>query len=231
MTTVWRRVGLFRNVAPDRCAVDRLGWEHGSVSPDQSHPHSVAHDEAHTPATRPVADASTRIARPSDAPAVGLVQAAVWRAAYAHVLPQEVVERFDGPSFARVWRDSLGTPPSPRHVLLVGCAGEQVVGFAAVGPSVDPDADETSGELLALGVHPEARRGGHGSRLLNAAVDTLWSKGFHSVSAWLLAGDEDTRTFLSTAGLSPDSAYRDRVIDVDGTLAREVRLTAALSRD
>lgn len=201
------------------------------MSLDHSHPHSVAHDRAHAPATGPVADASARLARASDAPAVGLVQAAVWRAAYDHVLPQEVVDQFDGPRFARVWRDSLSTPPSPRHVLLVGCAGEQVVGFAAVGPSVDTDATETSGELLALGVHPDARRSGHGSRLLNAAVDTLRGKGFDSVSTWILITDESSRAFLIAAGLSPDSAYRDRVVGVDGKVAREVRLTADLARD
>lgn len=201
------------------------------MSHDHSHPHSVAHDRAHAPAPGPLADASARIARASDAPAVGLVQAAVWRSAYSHVLPQDVVAQFDGPSFARVWRDSLSTPPSPRHVLLVGCAGEQVVGFAAVGPSVDPDATETSGEVLALGVHPDARRSGHGSRLLNAAVDTLRGKGFDTLSMWILASDEATRAFLTTAGLAPDSAYRDRVIDADGKVAREVRLTADLSRD
>ena len=198
---------------------------------DHSHPHSEAHDRAHAGATGPMADASARIARASDAPAVGLVQAAVWRAAYGHVLPPEVVDQFDGPSFARVWRDSLNAPPSSRHVLLVGCAGDQVVGFAAVGPSADGDATETSGEVLALGVHPDARRNGHGSRLLNAAVDTLRGKGFDSLSTWILAKDEATRAFLTAAGLSPDSAYRDRVIDADGTVAREVRLTADLSRD
>ena len=204
------------------------------MSHDQSaahdHSHSEAHDKAHLPAPGPVSDASVRIARPSDAPAVGLVQAAVWRAAYAHVLPQEVVARFDGPSFARVWRDSLANPPSPHHVLLVACAGDQIVGFAAVGPSVDPDATETSGEVLVLGVHPDARRGGHGSRLLNAAVDTLRDQGFRSISTWLLAGEEDSRAFLTAAGLSPDSAYRDRVIDANGKVAREVRLTADLSQ-
>lgn len=198
---------------------------------DHNHPHSVAHDRAHAPAPGPVADASARIARASDAPAVGLVQAAVWRAAYGHVLSQDVVEQLDGPSFARVWRDSLSSPPSPRHVLLVACAGEQVVGFAAVGTCVDPDATKTSGELLALGVHPDARRNGHGSRLLNAAVDTLRGKGFDRVSTWILATDEATRAFLTAAGLSPDGAFRDRVIDVDGTVAREVRLTADLSLD
>ena len=201
------------------------------MSPDHSHPHSVAHDHAHLPSADLVADASVRIARPSDAPAVGLVQAAVWRAAYADVLPQEVVEQFDGPGFARVWRDSLNAPPSPRHVLLVVCAGEQVVGFAAVGPSVDPDATETSGELLVMGVHPDARRSGHGSRLLNAAVDTLRDKAFDSLSVWILARDEDTRAFLTAAGLTPDSAYRDRVVGADGKVAREVRLTADLSQD
>jgi GNAT superfamily N-acetyltransferase len=201
------------------------------VPHDLSHPHSEAHERAHAAATGLVADASARIARPSDAPAVGLVQAAVWRAAYGHVLPPEVVEQFDGPSFARVWRDSLSHPPSPRHVLLVACAGDQIVGFAAVGPSVDADATETSGEVLALGVHPDVRHSGHGSRLLNAAVDTLRSKGFDSVSTWILANDEATRAFLLAAGLSPDSAFRDRIIDVDGSVAREVRLTADLSQD
>jgi ribosomal protein S18 acetylase RimI-like enzyme len=197
------------------------------------HDHLVAHDHDHDDCvpTGPVAAASTRIARPHDAPAVGLVQAAVWRLAYGQVLTQEVVDRFDPSSFAQAWRDSLNTPPSPRHVLLVGCAGEQVVGFAAVGPSLDPDADDASGEVLALCVHPGARRNGHGSRLLNAAVDTLRGKGFHSVSAWLLADAEDTRAFLRTAGLSPDGAYRDRVIDVDANLAREVRLTADIAQD
>jgi ribosomal protein S18 acetylase RimI-like enzyme len=189
----------------------------------------VAHEHTHSPTAGPVADASVRIARPSDAPAVGLVQAAVWRHAYGSVLPQEVVDHFDASNFARVWRDSLKNPPGPRHLLLVACAGEQVVGFAAVGPSVDPDANEKSGEVLSLGVHPDARRNGHGSRLLNAAVDTLRGKGFDSLWVWLLAGDEDTRAFLTTAGLSPDGAYRDRVIDADRALAREVRLTADLS--
>jgi ribosomal protein S18 acetylase RimI-like enzyme len=201
------------------------------VPHDLSRPHSEAHERAHDADPVPVADASARIARESDAPAVGMVQAAVWRAAYGHMLSPEVVEQFDGPSFARVWRDSLSHPPTPRHVLLVGCAGDQVVGFAAVGPSVDTDATETSGEVLTLGVHPDARQCGHGSRLLNAAVDTLRGRGFEHMGTWILAADEATRAFLTTAGLSPDGAFRDRVIDVDGTVAREVRLTADLSRD
>jgi ribosomal protein S18 acetylase RimI-like enzyme len=188
-----------------------------------------AHDHTHSPNAGPVADASARIARSNDASAVAQVQAAIWRDAYGPLLAREVVDQFDASNFARVWRDSLKNPPSPRHLLLVACAGEQVVGFAAIGPGVDPDATETSGEVLSLGVHPDARGMGHGSRLLNAAVDTLRGHGFDSMSVWLLAGDESTRAFLTAAGLAPDGAYRDRVIDPDGAVAREVRLTADLS--
>lgn len=191
-------------------------------------PHDHTHDHAHAAGPAPVADASVRVARAADAPAVGLVQAHVWRAAYGAVLAPEVLDRLEGPQFARVWRDSLTNPPA-RHTLLVACAGEQVVGFVAVGPSTDPDAQESSGEVLALGVHPEARRSGHGSRLLNAAVDTLRGAGFAQLRAWLLSSDEDTRAFLAAAGLSPDGAYRDRVVDAEGSTAREVRLVADLA--
>ena len=201
---------------------------------DHDHPASAASEIVHDHgggAEPPVADASVRIARPADAPAVGLVQAAVWRDAYTAVLSPDVLEQFEGPAFARVWRASLATRPSPRHELLVACAGEQVVGFAAVGPSQDPDASPLTADLTALGVHPSARRQGHGSRLLNAAVDTLRAEGAETLHVWALAGDGDTRAFLTRAGLSPDGAFRDRVVSPEGATAREVRLVAALSGD
>jgi ribosomal protein S18 acetylase RimI-like enzyme len=200
------------------------------VQHDHDHPASAASELIHDHGGGvPVADASVRIARPTDVPAVGLVQATVWRDAYAATLSPEVLEQFEGPAFARVWRASLATPPSPRHELLVACAGEQVVGCAAVGPSADADADDAQGELLALGVHPAARRAGHGSRLLNAAVDTLRGRRFSRLSGWVLTGDEATRAFLVASGLSPDGAYRDRVVDPDGSVVREVRLVADLA--
>lgn len=202
------------------------GCEDGAVADQQQHPH--AHDHGHHPQQGPVADASVRLARESDAPAVGLVQATVWRDAYAAVVPPEVVETFEPQAFAKAWRTSLASPPEGVYRLLVACAGEQVVGFAAVGPSQDRDASPLTGELSTIGVHPQARRAGHGSRLLNAAVDTLRGAGADTMHTWLLADDEGTRAFFAAAGLSPDGAYRDRVVSPEGDTAREVRLVASL---
>lgn len=175
------------------------------------------------------ADASVRTATVNDAPAVGQVQALVWQEAYDGVVPPQVHAAFDPQAFATAWRDSLRTPPEGVHRLLVACAGEQVVGFAAIGPSQDPDAGQTTGEVTALGVHPMHRHQGHGSRLVNAAVDILREAGAEHVATWCLVEHEGLRGFLTGAGLVPDGAFRDRVVSPDGDTAREVRLIATLA--
>mgnify|MGYP001268899696 CR=1 FL=1 len=189
-----------------------------------SHPHHHEH------APGPLADASVRTARVSDTPAVGLVQATVWREAYAGMLPPLVLDEFEGPRFASVWRRSLQEPPSPQHRLLVACAGEQVVGFVAIGPAdpEEPGLPEDAGEVLVLAVHPDARRVGHGSRLLNAAADTLRANDRSAIVSWLPAADERARAFAASAGLEADGAWRERVVGPDGERLREVRVQALL---
>lgn len=186
------------------------------------------HDHDHDAQQGVVADASVRSARPNDAPAVGIVQAMVFRQAYADKLPDEVLAEFRPEGFSAAWRESLLAPPAGIHRLLVACASAQVVGMAAIGPSQDPDADAAWGELTVLAVHPQARRSGHGSRLLNAVVDVLRGAGADAVAAWVTFDDEATRTFLETSGFGPDGAFRDRVVSPDGDTLREVRLVVSL---
>ena len=207
-----------------------MAHEHGNGHQhDQGHDlgHDQGHDHGHE--RGPVADASVRVARASDAPAVGFVQAVVFREAYAAALAPEVLATFEPRAFANAWRATLEGEQSGDGVLLVACAGEQVVGFAAVGASDDADADAGTAELIVLGVHPDARRQGHGSRLLHAVVDTARARGRSELGAWLLASDEDTRAFLTAAGMVADGAHRERVVTPDGGTAGELRLSAVLA--
>lgn len=201
--------------------------EHHHPDP-HGHPHQ--HGTGATPG--PLADASVRTARPSDAPAVGLVQARVYQAELAGVLAPELLEELTGPRFAAGWRRSLERPPSTRHRLLVACAGPQVVGYVALGPAdEEPGLDaERTGMVYDGGVHPDGRGAGHGSRLLNAAVDTLRaaSDELPRIAVWTLAAAEDARAFLQAAGFVPDGAWRDRVVSEDGRTARETRLVVDL---
>lgn len=186
----------------------------------------MPHDQ---PEPAPGAGGIVRAAGLRDAPSVGQVQAASWREAYAGLLPADVVAGFDPGGFAQAWRRSLERPPSPRHRLFVACSGTDLVGFAAVGPSSDPDLDERVGELLVIGVHPRSRRAGHGSRLLQAVADMARVDGAGTLAGWVPRDHEPTRAFLQGAGLVPDSAWRDRGVDGAGRTLREVRLVASLT--
>lgn len=177
----------------------------------------------------PTPDAGVRAARAADAPALGAVHAAAWLADYTDLLPGRAAS-VDPGALETAWHGAVVAPPSPRHRVMVATQGPALVGFLALSPSTDGDSDPTTdAEIVALHVDPSYRRRGHGSRLLNAAADTLRDTGFTGVRTWVPEPDEQRLTFLTTAGFVADGA--GRVLDAAGdgtTRVREVRLSAAL---
>lgn len=173
------------------------------------------------------ADAAVRPARPDDADALGQVQAHAWRSSYAEVLPPPLLETVDGAVYAQRWREALQHPPSERHRVLVATDAGSIVGFLALAPSEDRDAEpETEAELTVLVVDPAARACGHGSRLLAAAADTLRENGVTDMLAWVLSRDTAGRQFLSGAGWGADGATR--VLDADVTMLAQLRMRTSL---
>jgi GNAT superfamily N-acetyltransferase len=173
------------------------------------------------------ADTSVRPAAAGDVPAVAAVQARAWHAGYADLLGPETLAAVTPEALAAPWREAVTRPPSPRHLVLVALSRDLVVGFAAVGPSGDPDAADVDGELVALWVDPAHQRQGHGSRLLAAAADHLRASGLTGVATWTPEGDRARRTFLASAGLVPDGGRRTLATG-DGAELTELRYTAAL---
>ncbi|MFN8194893.1 MAG: GNAT family N-acetyltransferase [Nocardioidaceae bacterium] len=174
----------------------------------------------------PSADLSVRVAWADDAAAVARVQVAVWQEQYAGLsgaLPS--VEQV-----AEAWHRSLLSPGDARNRVLVALERNTVRGFAVCQPASDPDCDPIAvAELSELAVDPGARGQGHGSRLLQAAADTLHADRFTRAVCWLVADDDRLRTFLTGAGWAPDGAHRQ--LDLDGTGAttvKQVRLHTAL---
>jgi GNAT superfamily N-acetyltransferase len=173
-----------------------------------------------------------RLARTSDVDDIADVNVRSWRAHYSHVLPADVLEALDARDLAMSWASSILNPPIASQRVLVAVDDDRVVGYAAFGPSQDPDADAQTAELLALEVDPDRLRAGHGSRLMAAAVDHLRANGMQSATTWCALADEPRRSFLLAAGWGPDSAFRDVAVGIDSTgediVAREVRLVTDL---
>lgn len=178
----------------------------------------------------PTSDVSVRVAWADDAPAIAAVQVAAWRREYADVLPADLLDALAVDVVAATWRDALVQPQDARNRVLVALDRNRVVGFAVTGPSPDPDADPVAdGEVAELVVLPEERGAGHGSRLLQAAVDTMQADRFTRATTWVRAADDALRGFLTSAGWAADTAHRELDLHGDGTVTvRQVRLHTAL---
>ena len=184
-----------------------------------------------TPTAGP--DVSVRVAWADDARHIAGVQVAAWRTEYATLLPAVVLDSFVAEDFAAVWHQALTRPADARNRVLVALERNTVRGFAVTGPSPDPDADPVAdGEITELVVHPDHGRAGHGSRLLQASVETLRADRFTRVTTWLSTRDDVRRTFLTGAGWAPDGAHRELELDGDGSVrVRQVRLHTDVRED
>ncbi|MDF1602721.1 GNAT family N-acetyltransferase [Nocardioides sp. YIM 152315] len=178
----------------------------------------------------PTADVSVRIAWADDAPAIAALQLRTWRAAYAGVLPPDAIPD-DPEAAAAAWRASLGRPGDARNRVLVALERNRVVGFAICSPAGDPDCDPiVDGELAELTVEPAERGKGHGSRLLQAAAETMAADRFRRAVLWTVATDDALRTFLTGAGWAADGAHRELDLDGSGaTRVKQVRMHTALT--
>ena len=171
-----------------------------------------------------MADTSVRLARTSDVDDLAGVQIRAWRSDFAQVLPAETLAELDPGDIALEWARGLLQPGG--HRLLVALVGNVVIGYAALGPSNDPDTQPGTGEVLALEVDPDHRGAGHGSRLLAAVVDTARESQLTDLAMWVPLTAEKRRSFFMHAGWGPDTAYRD--LDTGATPIREVRLVTHL---
>ena len=178
----------------------------------------------------PSADVSVRVAWADDAAAIAAVQVRAWPDLYAGLLPEEVLPT-DVDAVAAQWREAMSRPADARNRVLVALERNRVVGFALTSPAADPDCNPVAdGELAEVTLDPDERAKGHGSRLLQAAVDTLAADRFTRAVTWVNAGDDVLRTFLTDAGWAPDTAHRE--LDLDGTGAttvKQVRLPTAIA--
>jgi GNAT superfamily N-acetyltransferase len=163
-----------------------------------------------------------RTATPDDAPAVARVHVETWRATYAGLIPQAVLDGLSVERREAFWRSIAEAPGE--HRLLVAEAAGRVVGFASTGPARDDDLPPGSGELEAIYVEPAAWGKGHGARLFRRAVADLRERGIAPLVLWVLTENARGRRFYDAMGWRPDGAARP--IDFDGTAVEEVRYRA-----
>lgn len=175
------------------------------------------------------ADVSARLAWPDDASSIVRVQLATWRTTYADLIPADELDALDPAELTERWATTISSPKDGRMRVLVALERADVRGFALVHPSYDPDADQVAdGEVGEFVVDPAHQRAGHGSRLLQAAMDTLAADRFTRAVWWVNVADDALRGFVTESGWAADGAHRE-LGSATGATVKQVRLHTSLA--
>ena len=162
-----------------------------------------------------------RTALPADAEAIADLKVRSWRAAYAELLPAELLDELDPAEEAAAWRDYIEAKPEDDRLWLA--VDDHVCGFARTGPSPYPDLPQGSAEVHGLYVDPERIGTGLGRLLLEHALADFAARGFGVATLWHFVGNERAARFYEAAGFVADGAIRSSDFGVD-----EIRLRRGL---
>ena len=111
--------------------------------------------------------------------------------------------------------------------MVVAERSADVIGFASVGPSRDPDADDDVGEVYAVYVVPAEWSRGVGRRLLSESADAMRGVGFREATLWVLDDNARARRVYEAAGWAADGAEKEDTV-LGGVRVTEVRYRVVL---
>ncbi|WP_260857523.1 GNAT family N-acetyltransferase [Microbacterium sp. 1.5R] len=152
----------------------------------------------------------------ADAHGVAVVHVDSWRAAYAGLIDQAVLDRQSVESRATMWStwierslagESTDGYGSVAHHLVVAETDDRIVGWATFGAGRDDDSGGL-GEIAGLYAHPDAWSQGVGRALISHAEDALLTGGWIRAYLWVLAGNERAIGFYGAHGWSPDGVEK-----------------------
>lgn len=167
----------------------------------------------------------------TDAAVMSEIQIRSFRAAYRGVVPASYLDGLDPGRWQEIWTRRVGERDGGRTVLVAEMDGE-VVGFAYLGPSPDPDR-AGDGHLFSIHLDPERRGRGLGASLMDEVVRLLALAGFGHATLWVMEANQPAQRFYRRLGWRPDGARRIEGLALEGEpgpSVEVVRFRRALDR-
>ena len=160
-----------------------------------------------------------RHAKPDDAPAIAVVHVDSWRSAYRDLMPAATLAALSVSERQANWANSItkGIP-----TVLVAERNNNLVGFLAMGPSRDTDAQAGTLEILVHYVAPSSWSQGAGRALCQACYSFARAQAAPLISLWVLLGNSRARKFYSSVGFCEQSGI-SRPYERDGVTLQQVR--------
>jgi GNAT superfamily N-acetyltransferase len=152
---------------------------------------------------------TVRAATRSDTRAITQVRIESWRAAYAGLIDQRVLDAMDldreAAQRAERWDEYHA---DPRSIELLAEVDGDPAGWASLGPSIDDDLPG-DGQIFAIYARPGFWSAGVGHALLADAEERLRAAGFERAHLWVLEGNERAASFYERHGWREDGTVKD----------------------
>jgi GNAT superfamily N-acetyltransferase len=147
---------------------------------------------------------TVRTATRADALAVSRIRVDTWRAAYAGLIAQEVLDGLDPDAEAERRRARWDEGRiDPKVVELIAEVNGAPAGWAALGPSMDDDLPR-NGQLFAIYARPEYWSRGVGHALMVTAERHLVAAGYRRAHLWVLDANDRAAAFYEAHGWRED---------------------------
>lgn len=146
-----------------------------------------------------------RKAVPADAVAIAAVHVAVWRTAYAGILPDTYLSRMSVTRHASHYGAGIRAEAGVLVAVASGDdlspdSGSRIVGFTTAGPSRGSGPALAEGEVETLYLLDDWRDRGIGRSLMRAAAEHLRGLGCRSVFLWVLRENPSRWFYLRLGG-------------------------------
>lgn len=149
-----------------------------------------------------------RAAEERDAAEIGRVHVAVWRHAYAGLMPPAYLASLSADESAARLSKTLGSEgPAGTRVFVAIDTAERILGFAMAGRARTNDV-ACDAELWSINIDAAHHRQGVGRGLMLASARWLIAEGHRSMMLWVLEANR-ARGFYDRLGGTPQPKKRD----------------------
>jgi L-amino acid N-acyltransferase YncA len=156
---------------------------------------------------------SIRRATERDAVAISHVHVNSWRTTYAGIVPQQYLATLNETERVPLWQEWLTRDIQVYIAELDG----KVVGFISGGPIREP-LHSYDAELFAIYLLQHAQQQGIGTALLRELATSLMSKGFTSMTVWVLERNPSKHFYVKSGA----QLITSKEIEIGGAMLSEV---------
>ncbi len=166
-----------------------------------------------------------RYMQASDAGRVAEIQVNAWKTAYAGIIPQPVLDRYNLEVRTVAWTKIISKSDVRDNVVVID---EKIMGWAGYGKCRDEDKNaKLTQELFGIYVDPIKFRCGYGEQLWQRARQEMLRHQPEEVTLWVLEENQRARAFYEENGFEADGLSKSPEW-LQGAL--EIRMTLKIKK-